>query len=138
MFKKYENFDLMIKEFYKEFLKWEADEIGLQFYLNNIKTGKMNIEDVKNALINSPEHDVTNPHYKYLKNIPPPPLKGFFDDYQDFFKTSKTASTPNRLNHRFKALIESNQDIIDFAIKVIQIIKSRANCNWIIIWYISS
>jgi len=109
---KYEKFRSKIKEFYKEFLKREADEIGLRFYLNNIKTGKMNIEDVKDAIINSPEHDVTNPHYKYLKNIPPPPLKGFFDDYQDFFITSKTASTPNRLNHRFKALIESNKDII--------------------------
>jgi len=36
----------------------------------------------------------------------------FFDSYPDFFKTSIVGSTPNRLNNRYKALIESNHEII--------------------------
>lgn len=36
----------------------------------------------------------------------------FFDSYPDFFETSIVGSTPNRLNNRFKALIENNREII--------------------------
>lgn len=36
----------------------------------------------------------------------------FFDDYPEFYKTSKTKPFPNRLNMRYKALIESNLDKI--------------------------
>jgi hypothetical protein len=34
--------------------------------------------------------------------------KGFFDDYPRFFDTSSTAAKPDRLNLRYRALIESN------------------------------
>lgn len=37
---------------------------------------------------------------------------GFFDDYPRFFSTSTTAATRDRLNQRYLALIESNQDIL--------------------------
>lgn len=37
---------------------------------------------------------------------------GFFDSYPRFFITSKTRAEPNRLNHRHRALIESNESII--------------------------
>ena len=38
--------------------------------------------------------------------------KGFFDQYSRFFGTSKTRSEPDRLNQRYRALIESNVDVI--------------------------
>jgi len=38
---------------------------------------------------------------------------GFFDDYPAFFETSRTGASPNRLNARHTALIESNLDVID-------------------------
>jgi len=37
---------------------------------------------------------------------------GFFDDYPEFYKTSKTSPFPNRLTSRYRALIESNKAII--------------------------
>ena len=37
---------------------------------------------------------------------------GFFDAYPNFYKTSKTASSPSRLNHRYEALINWNKDLI--------------------------
>ena len=37
---------------------------------------------------------------------------GFFDSYPRFFSTSATASAPDRLNQRHRALIQSNADII--------------------------
>ena len=36
----------------------------------------------------------------------------FFDDYTSFYTTSTTASAPNRLNNRYRALIASNSSII--------------------------
>lgn len=36
----------------------------------------------------------------------------FFDEYSAFYTTSKTASHPNRLNHRYQALIENNSHAI--------------------------
>lgn len=36
----------------------------------------------------------------------------FFDQYPEFFKTSKTANSPNRLNQRNRVLIENNLNII--------------------------
>jgi 2-polyprenyl-3-methyl-5-hydroxy-6-metoxy-1,4-benzoquinol methylase len=38
--------------------------------------------------------------------------RGFFDDYPKFFITSRTAAAPDRLNQRYRALIESNREII--------------------------
>jgi hypothetical protein len=38
--------------------------------------------------------------------------EGFFDEYDEFLKTSKTAMFLNQLNHRYKALIEYNREII--------------------------
>jgi len=40
------------------------------------------------------------------------PSAGFFDSYPRFFSTSATASTPDRLNQRYRALIQANADII--------------------------
>lgn len=37
---------------------------------------------------------------------------GFFDQYPRFFETSETMPYPNRLNNRYKALIERNRTII--------------------------
>jgi len=37
---------------------------------------------------------------------------GFFDRYPQFFATSLTAAKPDRLNQRYRALIESNSEII--------------------------
>jgi len=37
---------------------------------------------------------------------------GFFDKYTEFYQTSKTKPFPNRLNNRYIAIIESNQDKI--------------------------
>jgi 2-polyprenyl-3-methyl-5-hydroxy-6-metoxy-1,4-benzoquinol methylase len=37
---------------------------------------------------------------------------GFFDDYPRFFTTSNTAAKPERLNQRYRALIESNASMI--------------------------
>lgn len=36
----------------------------------------------------------------------------FFDYYEDFFETSSVGISPNRLNNRYKALIENNAGII--------------------------
>ena len=38
--------------------------------------------------------------------------KGFFDDFPIFYSTSHTGATPNRLNNRYRAMIEWNKDII--------------------------
>lgn len=37
---------------------------------------------------------------------------GFFDDYPEFYKTTRTIPSPNRLNCRYLALIERNREII--------------------------
>lgn len=41
-----------------------------------------------------------------------PPTRGFFDAYPKFFTTSDTAAAPDRLNQRYRALIQSNAAII--------------------------
>ena len=38
--------------------------------------------------------------------------EGFFDSYPRFYSTSQTAATPNRLNKRYEALVNSNRAII--------------------------
>lgn len=40
---------------------------------------------------------------------------GFFDNYSQFFETSDTLPVPNRLNHRYIALIERHKNIIEGA-----------------------
>lgn len=42
----------------------------------------------------------------------PPRSGGFFDQCPRFFSTSETASAPDRLNQRHRALIQSNLDVI--------------------------
>ena len=106
------NIQSQIREFYNEILEREPDSGGLQHFTNLVINGTMTLEDVKQALLNSPEGETTNPHYKYLKNIPPERPRGFFDDYQEFFNTSSTATDPNRLNMRYLANIASNKKII--------------------------
>lgn len=46
-----------------------------------------------------------------LRGIGPDKGQGFFDAYPDFFETS-TSGHRNRLNKRYKAIIEKNRDII--------------------------
>src|SRR5579863_7632854 len=41
-----------------------------------------------------------------------PRSNGFFDSYPRFFSTSDTAAAPDRLNQRYRALIQSNAGII--------------------------
>jgi ubiquinone/menaquinone biosynthesis C-methylase UbiE len=41
-----------------------------------------------------------------------PPKPGFFDAYPRFFSTSETAAERDRLNQRYRAMIESNADVI--------------------------
>src|SRR3981081_663093 len=36
----------------------------------------------------------------------------FFDTYPEFYSTSKTGQSPNRLNRRYSALVENNVTII--------------------------
>jgi len=36
----------------------------------------------------------------------------FFDSFPNFYKTSETAATPNRLNYRYLVLIDKNKDLI--------------------------
>lgn len=40
------------------------------------------------------------------------PAWGFFNDYPRFLSTSSTEAAPDRLNQRYRALIEANRDII--------------------------
>lgn len=101
-----------IKNLYVNILQREADETGLNYFLNSVVDGKMSISDVKLEMLNSEEYEVINPHHKLLKNIPPAPIPGFFDNFPDFQETSKTATKLNRLNMRYKAIIENNEHII--------------------------
>jgi 2-polyprenyl-3-methyl-5-hydroxy-6-metoxy-1,4-benzoquinol methylase len=41
-----------------------------------------------------------------------PANDGFFDHYPRFFETSRTAAKPDRLNQRYRALIEANSEMI--------------------------
>lgn len=38
---------------------------------------------------------------------------GFFDDYSEFYRTTKTLPSPNRLNARYRALIEENRSLLE-------------------------
>lgn len=40
------------------------------------------------------------------------PAPGFFDQYPQFYETSATNAKPNRLNERYRALIDANESII--------------------------
>ena len=40
---------------------------------------------------------------------------GFFDSYSQFFETSDTLPFPNRLNHRYNALIGRHKNVIEGA-----------------------
>jgi len=42
-----------------------------------------------------------------------PDVDHFFDNYSEFYNTSKTKAFPNRLNTRYLALIDSNKQIIE-------------------------
>jgi len=48
-----------------------------------------------------------------LRSNGSPRAQGFFDAYPQFFSSSETASAPDRLNQRYRALIEANQPIIE-------------------------
>ena len=50
-----ENFESQVIKLYKEILLREPDKTGLYFFTSQLKSQKMNVEDVKNSLLNSEE-----------------------------------------------------------------------------------
>jgi 2-polyprenyl-3-methyl-5-hydroxy-6-metoxy-1,4-benzoquinol methylase len=104
-----DNLNLKINDLYKKILLREADVDGLQFWKNQILNKNMSLTDIENCLYNSKEFEQIDPKYNFSSNNEE---EGFFDDYPNFYKTSQTVEHPNHLNGRFKAIIESNLDII--------------------------
>ena len=86
------------------------DSDGLEHWSNILKEKTMTIEEIKNKFYKSQEFEQLDPKFNFSNEKDPP--KGFFDDYPNFFQTSKTVEHPNHLNGRFKAIIESNLNII--------------------------
>ena len=99
-----------VKKIYFDILHREPDSDGLEYWSNILKEKTMTIEEIKSEFYNSQEFEQLDPKYNFSNEKDPP--KGFFDDYPIFFQTSKTVEHPNHLNGRFKAIIESNSDII--------------------------
>jgi len=99
-----------IKKIYLDILQREPDSEGLEYWSNILKEKTMTLEEIKNKFYESQEFEQLDPKFNFSneKDIP----KGFFDDYPNFFQTSKTVEHPNHLNGRFKAIIESNLSII--------------------------
>ncbi len=108
--KKFETIRTQLEELYRNILERKPDEIGLNYWQNMILEKNITIDDVKKEFYNSQEYEQLDQKYNFTndKNTP----RGFFDDYQRFFSTSKTVEHPNHLNGRFKAIIESNLNII--------------------------
>jgi len=108
--KKLETIRSQLEELYRNVLEREPDELGLNYWHNMILERNKTIEDVKNEFYNSQEYEQLDQKYNFTDDKNPP--RGFFDDYPRFFSTSKTVEHPNHLNGRFKAIIESNLNII--------------------------
>ena len=107
---KFNNVAKIIKKIYLDILNREPDPEGIEHWSRILKENIMTIEEIKNAFYNSPEYEQIDPKFNFSNEKEPP--KGFFDNYPNFFQTSKTVEHPNHLNGRFKAIIESNLDII--------------------------
>ena len=99
-----------VKKIYFDILQREPDSDGLEYWSNILKEKTMTVEEIKSEFYNSQEFEQLDPKYNFSNEKDPP--KGFFDNYPNFFQTSKTVEHPNHLNGRFKAIIESNSDII--------------------------
>lgn len=99
-----------IKKLYLDILNREADLEGLNYWSKILNDQIMTIDQIKNAFYASQEYEQLDPKFNFSNDKEPP--KGFFNDYPNFFLTSKTVEHPNHLNGRFKAIIESNLDII--------------------------
>ena len=97
-------------KFYRTILERDPDPDGLNYWLNQILEKNMSLENIKNEFYNSKEYQQIDQKYNFSGKKEPP--RGFFDDYKQFFQTSKTVEHPNHLNGRFHAIIESNLDII--------------------------
>ena len=106
----YEKIRFQIKNLYREILKREADEDGLQYWMNKIINDSVTLESIKKTFYASQEYEQLDQKYNFSKDKTYQP--GFFDDYPQFFKTSKIVEHPNQLNGRYKAIIESNKEII--------------------------
>lgn len=99
-----------ISELYRSILGREPDKTGLLYFSKSIKEGKMTLESVRQAILSSPEYESIDPKYDFSTDGTV--AKGFFDGYEIFKNSSKTGTDQNRLNWRYKAIIESNKDII--------------------------
>jgi len=49
-----------ITQYYRDILKREPDNEGLQHYLNEIKSGRITLDDLKTIFENSPEFKMLN------------------------------------------------------------------------------
>jgi len=99
-----------IKKIYLDILNRDADLEGLEYWSKMLQENTMSLEEIKNNFYASQEFEQLDPKFNFSNEKDPP--KGFFDNYPNFFQTSKTVEHPNHLNGRFKAIIESNLDII--------------------------
>jgi len=104
-----DDLDHKINKLYKKILLREVDAEGLKFWKNNILNKTMSLIDIESDLYASKEFEQIDPKYNFSSNNE---TNGFFDDYPNFYKTSHIVSHPNHLNGMFKAIIESNLDII--------------------------
>ena len=105
-----EKIQFQIGTLYREILEREPDKEGLEYWSNKMLNDNMTLQAVKQEFYNSPEYRQIDPVYNFSNEKNPP--RGFFDDYPQFFKTSQLVEHPNNLNGRYKAIIESNKDII--------------------------
>lgn len=99
-----------VSELYRSILGREPDEAGLSHFSNKVREGKMTLDSVRQAILNSPEYESIDPRYDFSTDGKI--AKGFFDDYEIFKNSSKTGTDLNRLNWRYEAIIESNKEII--------------------------
>lgn len=102
----------MIIQFHEQFLERSPEPVGFEHYLKSIINGIMTIDEFKNEILNSEEFEMVNPYYKIIKTPKPSEIQpGFFDKYDTFLKTSVTGVLLNRLNTKYKVIIENNRKL---------------------------
>ena len=106
----YQDTHNIIKKIYLDILLREPDSDGLEYWSKILNDKTLSIQEIKDAFYSSREYEQLDPKFNFTDENEPP--KGFFDDYPNFYQTSKTVEHPNHLNGRFKAIIESNSNII--------------------------
>jgi 2-polyprenyl-3-methyl-5-hydroxy-6-metoxy-1,4-benzoquinol methylase len=98
-----------ITKFHNEILERDPDKTALNHYLKSIHEHNFTLQDIKNQLLDSDEHDMVNPYYRIIDGIPSQFASGFFDKHKEFLQTSTTGAFINRLNCKYKAIIEYSQ-----------------------------